>query len=94
MPELPDVEVFRRYLDATSLHQTIRSINLPDERILHNVSRQALAKRLDGRSLEQTRRHGKHLGAETLDSGEPPITVSRDSMVRISSRAGSCSTSA
>jgi formamidopyrimidine-DNA glycosylase len=28
MPELPDVEVFKRYMDATSLHQKIRSVGL------------------------------------------------------------------
>jgi len=27
MPELPDVEVFKRYLDATSLHQKIEAVD-------------------------------------------------------------------
>lgn len=27
MPELPDVEVFKQYLDATSLYQTIEDVH-------------------------------------------------------------------
>ena len=63
MPELPDVEVFKRYLDATALHQEIEGIAVSDERILANASRQSLGRRLKGRTLEETRRHGKHLFA-------------------------------
>ncbi|MFW6324478.1 MAG: DNA-formamidopyrimidine glycosylase family protein, partial [Desulfovibrionales bacterium] len=29
MPELPDVEVFKRYLDATALHKTIAAVHAP-----------------------------------------------------------------
>jgi formamidopyrimidine-DNA glycosylase len=32
MPELPDVEVYKRYLDATSLHKTIRDVKVEDRR--------------------------------------------------------------
>ena len=28
MPELPDVETFKRYLDATSLHQPIKGVEV------------------------------------------------------------------
>jgi formamidopyrimidine-DNA glycosylase len=34
MPELPDVEVFKRYMDATSSHQKIRSVGVRNEKIL------------------------------------------------------------
>ena len=34
MPELPDVEVFRRYVNATSLHEKIKSVEVRNEKIL------------------------------------------------------------
>lgn len=61
MPELPDVEVFRQYLDATSLHQEIGEAEVRDRRLLEDVTADALEAALEGSSLEETRRHGKHL---------------------------------
>jgi formamidopyrimidine-DNA glycosylase len=61
MPELPDVEVFKRYLDATSLHQKIGSMEVKNKTILGEVSANKLRETLEGRELESTRRHGKHL---------------------------------
>jgi formamidopyrimidine-DNA glycosylase len=61
MPELPDVENFRRYLNATSLHQRIISVDVRDAYVLKGVSARALARRLKERSFESSRRHGKHL---------------------------------
>jgi formamidopyrimidine-DNA glycosylase len=68
MPELPDVEVFRQYLDATALHQKIAGVKIDTTTVLDDVSRQALIQTLSGRQLESTRRHGKHLLA-ALDRG-------------------------
>lgn len=68
MPELPDVEVFRQYLEGTSLHQEIESIEVPDLRILENVSLERLRRALVGRSFTSTHRHGKFLFAG-LDNG-------------------------
>lgn len=64
MPELPDVQVFKEYLDATSLHREVASVHVADDRVLEDVSRQGLARRLDHRSLASTRRRGKWLFAE------------------------------
>src|SRR3954471_5355978 len=61
MPELPEVETFRRYLDSTSLHQRITSVDVRDAYVLKNVSTGQLARRLKGRRFENSRRHGKHL---------------------------------
>src|SRR5206468_12664672 len=63
MPELPDVESFRRYFDATSLHQRIDDVDVRNAYVLKGVSGRELARRLKGRSFESTRRHGKHLFA-------------------------------
>ena len=38
MPELPDLEVFKRYVDSTSLHQNIETIEVKDGRVLGGVS--------------------------------------------------------
>jgi formamidopyrimidine-DNA glycosylase len=61
MPELPDVETFKRYLNATSLHQRISSVDVRSTYVLKGVSAHELARRLKGRSFESSRRHGKHL---------------------------------
>jgi formamidopyrimidine-DNA glycosylase len=61
MPELPDVEMFKRYLDSTSLHQKIESVEVRERRILGGVSARKLQSTLKGRTFESTRRHGKNL---------------------------------
>jgi formamidopyrimidine-DNA glycosylase len=61
MPELPEVEIFKRYLDATSLHQRIDDVDVRNTYILKETSARELARRLKGRRFESSRRHGKHL---------------------------------
>ena len=61
MPELPEVETFKRYLDSTSLHQRVTGIEVRDAYVLKRVSARELARRLKGRRFENSHRHGKHL---------------------------------
>ena len=61
MPELPDVETFKRYLDGTSLHQRISGVDVRSAYVLKGVSARALARQLKGRCFESSRRRGKHL---------------------------------
>jgi formamidopyrimidine-DNA glycosylase len=61
MPELPEVETFKRYLDSTSLHQRIIKVEVRDAYVLKRVSARELARRLKGRRFESSHRHGKHL---------------------------------
>jgi formamidopyrimidine-DNA glycosylase len=68
MPELPDVEVFKGYLDATALHQEITEVAVRSRQILGNISSQKLKDHLENRQFESTRRHGKYLFVH-LDSG-------------------------
>lgn len=68
MPELPDVELFKRYLDANALHRTIANVEVEDSRILHGISAASFRSKLNGACLEGSRRHGKHLLVR-LDSG-------------------------
>lgn len=69
MPELPDVQVYKEYLDATSLHQRIAGVDVRRDEVLGEVSARSLQQRLTGRALELTRRHGKHLLVRVSDQG-------------------------
>ncbi|MGH6899203.1 MAG: Fpg/Nei family DNA glycosylase [Geminicoccaceae bacterium] len=61
MPELPDVEIYRRYLDEHALRQRIAHVAVGDARILGDLSARAFVARLRGNRFEASRRHGKHL---------------------------------
>ncbi len=69
MPELPDIETFKRYLDATSLRQKIRRVTVTNKRALKDVSSRQIANALQNRSFCGTTRHGKYLAA-ALDDGK------------------------
>ena len=60
MPELPEVETFKRYLDKTSLKQTIKDIQVTDSRILKSEENDLVAT-LEGKRFESSIRHGKYL---------------------------------
>jgi formamidopyrimidine-DNA glycosylase len=67
MPELPDVAVFKRYFDATALHQEIEDVDVRDTQVLANVSVPELTSHLTGQAFESTSRHGKYLFAHLND---------------------------
>ena len=68
MPELPEVEMVRRYLEATSLHQTIRDAAVLDKRIIQRGnSAEHLEQILPGLQFHSTYRHGKRLFLRLLD---------------------------
>lgn len=67
MPELPDVETFRRYFDATSLGRRIETIDLRTPRILSEITPDDLAAALSGRSFTGSERLGKNLLARISD---------------------------
>lgn len=61
MPELPDVENFRRVVDGGGLGCQIAGVAVDDDRILESVTPRRLGARLRGAAFVETRRHGKHL---------------------------------
>jgi formamidopyrimidine-DNA glycosylase len=61
MPELPDVELFKRHLDEHALDRTITAVVVSDARILGDLAAPDLVARLTGNRLASSRRHGKHL---------------------------------
>ncbi|MFX0042350.1 MAG: Fpg/Nei family DNA glycosylase [Candidatus Hodarchaeota archaeon] len=60
MPELPEVETFKRYLDKTSLKQVIKEIKIIDIRVL-SVDDSYLIKSVKDKQFESSTRHGKYL---------------------------------
>jgi formamidopyrimidine-DNA glycosylase len=68
MPELPDVEGFRRVLARNALGKTIDRVVVNDARILGKLAPRTFVSRLKGAKLVKARRHGKHLMAQ-VDRG-------------------------
>lgn len=68
MPELPDVEGFKKVLVKNALRKTIEEIVVEDARILGGASARTFAARLRGAKLMAARRHGKYLMA-SIDRG-------------------------
>jgi formamidopyrimidine-DNA glycosylase len=68
MPELPDVEGFKRIFAKNALRKTIDRVNVSDARILGKLSARTFASRLQGAKFVAVRRHGKHLMAN-IDRG-------------------------
>ena len=58
MPELPDVEVFRQYVDATLRHRKIMSGAVRNEKILGGVSARKLQRSLSFRQRLEGRKGG------------------------------------
>ncbi len=58
MPELPDVELFRRYLDWTCKGRIIRHVAVNDLKMLSDISAEAFAAQLEGAPIVIARRHG------------------------------------
>jgi len=65
MPELPDVETFRKYFNKTSLNREIKKAVAVKSRVIKGISAGALQSRLTGDSFTSSDRHGKYLIAST-----------------------------
>jgi formamidopyrimidine-DNA glycosylase len=61
MPELPEVESFRRFIDKTSLRKKIETATLASPNMLLQTKANALLKILRENWFEETFRHGKFL---------------------------------
>ena len=72
MPELPEVEVYRRAVRDRVLRRRVSTVSVESPGILDDVSASTLRRHLKGAALVDTRRHGKHLFvAVARDGGEP-----------------------
>lgn len=63
MPELPDVEGFKRLLVKTALGKRIDRVSVHDARILGKGPPRSFIEGLEGASFAEARRHGKHIAA-------------------------------
>jgi formamidopyrimidine-DNA glycosylase len=63
MPELPEVESYRKYFEATSLQDPIAEIDVKSPAILRNISEPGLRRMLVGKSFTSVSRRGKYLNA-------------------------------
>jgi formamidopyrimidine-DNA glycosylase len=61
MPELPEVEAFKQYFEATSLCQTVVDVKVEASQILDGVTPQDLTCLLTGKQFQKCQRHGKYL---------------------------------
>ena len=64
MPELPEVEIYKRYFAENALGRPIRRVDVRDERILGDIRPANFKRRLGGREFTAVRRHGKHFFAD------------------------------
>lgn len=68
MPELPDVELFRRSFEKTALDREIKSISA-EKSMLEGISETDLEKAFAGKKFSSAIRHGKHMFGGTGESG-------------------------
>ncbi|CAM2731143.1 formamidopyrimidine-DNA glycosylase [Mycobacterium intermedium] len=61
MPELPDVEGFRRDLAGPLPGRRVRRVQVSDPAVLRNTTPRALGRSLTGRRFKEPQRHGKWL---------------------------------
>lgn len=60
MPELPEVEMYRRYVAASSLKKPIREVEVFDGKVVSDTEEE-LKSALEGKRIEDTDRVGKYL---------------------------------
>ena len=61
MPELPEVESFRKFIDKTSLGKKIEIARLAAKNMLLQTKEKDLVRALEGNTMKETFRHGKFL---------------------------------
>lgn len=61
MPELPDVQGFRRHFNRHAAGKRVRGVEVLDRALVRNARAPQLARALEGRELGRAERHGKWL---------------------------------
>ncbi|MBC9728029.1 Fpg/Nei family DNA glycosylase [Streptomyces sp. TRM68367] len=73
MPELPDVEGFRKVLESCAKGRVVQRVDVRDAGVLHGVGVRRLREALEGRRFTKAERHGKWLLART--GGGPTLLL-------------------
>lgn len=68
MPELPEVETFRKYFDSNALHHKIIQIKVEDTKLLRKIESKEFKDRIQGEQFASTSRIGKYLFAHLSNS--------------------------
>lgn len=61
MPELPDVEIIKNFIEAHATGKRIRDLKVRDVRSLHEITENELRETLIGKIIKSLSRHGKQL---------------------------------
>lgn len=61
IPELPEVETFRRYIERTSLGQEVTGVEVRNKIVLGKLAPRDLCRAVEGSSFREARRIGKQL---------------------------------
>lgn len=69
MPELPEVESFKRYIEAGSLRRPVVSVEVRNRIVLGAMEPGELRKKVEGAMFLSLRRHGKYLFLELSSDG-------------------------
>lgn len=72
MPELPDVEGFRRVVAEHAVRRRVRDVHVSDAQVLRDIAGRAFRNALRGRTFGNPWRHGKWL---VLPVGGPSIMI-------------------
>lgn len=59
MPELPDVEAFKRRIEKKALRKSVQRTTVHDERILDDMTASGLGRRLKSKSFTATHRRSR-----------------------------------
>jgi rubrerythrin len=73
MPELPDVQVFKQYLDATSLHQQIEAVEVRSQQVLEDDKAEHLEDQLRGRLNVAAEHEAVHLYMAHAEATDHPL---------------------
>ncbi len=68
MPELPDVEIYKQYLDSTGMQKKISDADIEDSQVLGNIGPDMLKSAVKGRKFVNIIRRGKNLFTK-MDDG-------------------------
>lgn len=68
MPELPDVEQFKKLAQKTSLNKQIISVQVTNDKVLEGTDQKKLNSKLNNKMFRSVYRHGKHLLLDTEEN--------------------------
>ncbi len=75
MPELPDVEILKKYFDRHCLGLKIAEVQVLEKRILRDTTAGMIKSTLEGRYFAKSTRHGKHLFMKIVNGEKSYLDV-------------------